>query len=518
MEQKNKARICIPVCVQHVYEIASAVARASEHSDFVELRLDYLDKAELGTVQEELANILRDSLRPVIVTLRPAEQGGRRALSLKTRMGMDLSFSDALRDNASLLDIELDVAQILTKASEYLAPMPWDRIICSHHDIIGLPADLEAIYHRMVSTKARILKIAVQADEITDCLPMFQLLETARSDGREMIAIAMGNAGLLTRILGPSRGAFLTFGSLDETHSTAPGQITAVSLRDVYRIHQIDRETEIMGLVGEQVAHSMSPEMHNAAFAAAGLNAVYIPLEVRKLDDFVQRMVHPRTRELEWNLRGLSITAPHKIDIMKHLDWIDPGALEIGAVNTVVIAGDGLCGYNTDAEAALAPLQELIDLNETRVAVIGAGGVARALLWSLRKVGAHVTVFARDVEQGRVTANQFGTDCQALDGARFDEFAVVVNCTPLGTRGLSEDQSPATARQLKGAKIAYDLAYNPAETRFLKEAESAGCECIGGLEMLVAQAVEQFKLWTGRDAPVDTMKAAAINALKKKEP
>lgn len=516
MEQKKKARICIPVCVQYVHEIASAVARASEHSDFVELRLDCLDKTELDKVQDELATVLKDSLRPVIVTLRPAEQGGRRALSLKTRMGMDLSFSNLLRDNANLLDIELDVAQVLTKASEYLAPMPWERIICSHHDIIGLPVDLEVIYHRMLSTKARILKIGVQADDITDCLPIFQLLETARSDGRDMIAIAMGNAGILTRILGPSRGAFLTFGSLDETHATAPGQITAVSLRDVYRIHQIDRETEIMGLVGEQVAHSLSPAMHNAAFGVAGLNAVYIPLEVRKLDDFVRRMVHPRTRELEWNLRGLSITAPHKIDIMKHLDWIEPGALEIGAVNTVVIAGDGLCGYNTDAEAAIAPLQGRIDLNEALVAVIGAGGVARALSWSLRKAGAHVTVFARDVERGRGTANQFGSDCRTLDGACFDDFAVVVNCTPLGTRGLSEDLSAATARQLKGARIAYDLVYNPAETRFLKEAKSAGCECIGGLEMLVAQGVEQFKLWTGQDASVDVMREAAFEALPTK--
>jgi 3-dehydroquinate dehydratase/shikimate dehydrogenase len=348
---------------------------------------------------------------------------------------------------------------------------------------------------------------------MTDCIPVLRLLERARREGLEMIAIAMGAAGILTRVLAPSRGAFLTYASLDEGLATAPGQISATELRDLYRIHEINHQTDIMGLVGQPVTHSVSPQIHNTAFAASGINAVYLPFDVSKLDDFMRRMVHPRTRELELRLRGLSVTAPHKREIMRCLDWIEPCAHEIGAVNTVVIRDAGLYGYNTDAKAALAPLLEMIDLNGAGVALIGAGGAARALLWSLREAGARVTVFARDIERARDTARQFGASCATLEGAGFGEFEVVVNATPLGTRGVSEDQTPASAWQLRGARIAYDLIYTPRETRFMREALTAGCHTIGGLQMLVAQAAGQFQLWTGTDAPTEAMQAAGEKAV-----
>ena len=213
------------------------------------------------------------------------------------------------------------------------------RLICSHHDFAGVPADLENIYRRMAATNAPILKIAVQADDAIDCLPVFNLIERARREGRELIAIAMGQAGVMTRILGPSRGSFLTYGSLDEDSATAPGQVTARELREVYRIDSIDRETEIMGVIGRPVAHSISPHIHNAAFAQANINAVFIPFEVHDVDSFMRRMVRTSSREIEWNLRGLAVTAPHKSSVMKHLDWIEPAAKEIGAVNTIVVPG-----------------------------------------------------------------------------------------------------------------------------------------------------------------------------------
>ncbi|HEY1403067.1 MAG TPA: NAD(P)-dependent oxidoreductase, partial [Pyrinomonadaceae bacterium] len=158
----------------------------------------------------------------------------------------------------------------------------------------------------------------------------------------------------------------------------------------------------------------------------------------------------------------------------------------------------------------LAPLVELLKLREARVAVVGAGGAARAVLWSLRESSARTTVFARDPERARATAEKFDASCHALDGARFDGFDLVINTTPLGTRGEHETESPALAFQLRGARAAYDLVYNPRETRFMREARAAGCELIlGGLPMLVAQAAAQFKLWTGQAAPLDVMSAAA---------
>jgi len=194
---------------------------------------------------------------------------------------------------------------------------------------------------------------------------------------------------------------------------------------------------------------------------------------------------------------------------LAQLDWVEPKASEIGAVNTVVVEGDELRGYNTDAEAALTPLSGLVEPDGARVAVIGAGGAARALLWALHGRGAHSTVFARDTQRARATAEDFGARVAALDGASFDGFDLVVNTTPLGTRGAREDETPATAAALRGARVAYDLVYNPALTRFLREARAAGCETVGGLPMLVAQAAEQFKLWTGADAPLEVMREAA---------
>ena len=155
----------------------------------------------------------------------------------------------------------------------------------------------------------------------------------------------------------------------------------------------------------------------------------------------------------------------------------------------------------------------MIELRGARVAVIGAGGAARALLWELRERGARATVFARDVERARATARRVRRAAAPLEGARFEGFDVVVNTTPLGTRGESEDETPATAAQLRGARLAYDLVYNPRETRFLREAREAGCETVGGLPMLVAQAAEQFRLWTGEDAPLDVMREAAEKQL-----
>jgi 3-dehydroquinate dehydratase/shikimate dehydrogenase len=367
----------------------------------------------------------------------------------------------------------------------------------------------------MAATPARILKLAVNAKYITDCIPVFHLLERARLQGRELIAIAMGPYGITTRILGPSRGSYLTYATLDDAQATAPGQLSVRDLRELYRIDRINPQTKIMGLIGSPVSHSVSPQIHNAALSARGINAVYLPLEVRDAKDFLRRMVHPRSRELDWRLRGLSVTAPHKSAVIELLDEVDQSAREIGAVNTIVVEEDKLVGYNTDAAAFLEPLRERnVSLGGARCALIGAGGAARSCLWAMRREGADVTLFARDVAKARPLAENFGASCAPLEGASFSGFDVVVNATPLGTRGPGEDETPALACQLEGVRLAYDLVYNPARTRFMREATEAGCESIGGLSMLVAQAAAQFSLWNGEDAPLDSMREAAERALR----
>jgi len=513
MNETNQPRICVPVCEQYVRDLPQAIARAAEAADIIELRLDCLENAELTEVAREFDSLLATRPRSIILTLRPAEQGGRRIIDYAERY--TFWCLPQYSSDVDFIDLELDLsAGILNSAAQFGSEINWSRVICSHHDFVGVPQDLEKIYERMAATPARILKIAVQADEITDCLPVFHLLQRARREGREMIAIAMGEAGVATRILAPSRGAFLTYGAQDEAHQTAPGQISAKDLRDLYRVHQLNERTEITGLIGAPVAHSVSPHMHNAAFAARNVDAVYVPFEVRNLEAFIRRMVHPRTRELEWNLRGLSVTAPHKSEVIKHLDWIEPAAHEIGAVNTIVFEDDALHGYNTDAGAFLAPLKNMIgDLRDARCAIIGAGGASRGVLWSLGHAGANATLFARNETRAQKLAGQFAADARELDGANFKNFDVVINATPLGTRGASENETPATASQLEGVRIAYDLVYNPHETCFLREARHVGCKVIGGLAMLVSQAAAQFELWAKETAPHDVMREAAEKQL-----
>jgi 3-dehydroquinate dehydratase/shikimate dehydrogenase len=518
MREEKHVRVCVPVCVRRAGELRASVARAAEVAGIVELRLDCLDEDQLDPALSQLRQLLAETPRPFIITFRPAGQGGRRALEARERIAFWKEVAELLREaeapGGAFFDIELDLfespdSEALREVFGELLTVNRLKLICSHHDFQRTPADLGALFERMARAPAHVLKIAVQAEDITDCVAVLRLLELARREGREMIAVAMGEAGLLTRVLAPSRGALLTYGSLDETQATAPGQVDARELRELYRVHTLTGHTLVTGLVGSPVAHSLSPHMHNAAFAARGLDAVYIPFDVADVSSFARRMAHPRTRELRWNLRGLSVTAPHKQAITAHLDRVERKASEIGAVNTVVVEGEELRGYNTDAEAALKPLGGLIELGGARVAVVGAGGAARALLWGLQRRGARTTVFARDLERARQTANDFGALTAALESASFDGFDLVVNATPLGTRGVREDETPATAAQLRGARVAYDLVYNPPVTRFMREARAAGCETVGGLPMLVAQAAEQFKLWTGADAPVEVMREAA---------
>lgn len=492
---KPETRVCVSVCEETLNALQNASERAAEWANLIELRLDCLDAGAESQIPDNFS-------KPVILTFRPSEEGGRRELSRDQR----LAFWKTLTSRENVWwDLESDLVHDLSP--------DWSRAIVSHHDFNNVPDDLVQIYERMVQTPARVVKLAAQANDVVDCLPLFQLIDRARNEGREIIAIAMGNAGVATRILGPSRGAFLTYAALNEDSTTAPGQVTARSLRSLYHIDSIDSETMIAGLVGLPVMHSLSPHIHNAAFGAEGINGVYLPFEVKDVTTFFKRMVHPRTREFDWKLRGLSVTAPHKQAVMNSVDWIEPNAKDIGAVNTVIVEDEHLFGYNTDAEGLVEPLlKSLGPLGGKKVAIIGAGGAARAAIWALRREGAEVTIFARNVGKARPLAKLFDVGCRSLPDAVFSGYEVVINATPLGS-GEFIDQSPVTEEQFAGVHCAYDLIYNPRETKFLREARKAGCKTFYGLEMLVAQARLQFELWTGRRVSSSVMYDAGANVL-----
>jgi 3-dehydroquinate dehydratase/shikimate dehydrogenase len=503
------AKVCVPICVGNIGEIRDAMNAAADIADIVELRADCLTAFD----SESLLQAAGTAPKPLILTLRSPDEGGLAPIDFAARRRFWRSATNLPAE--SLIDLELDMVEDFSRGeSAGQLPIDWSRVICSHHDFTRVPDNLQQIFERLAATPAGLIKIAVQATDSVDCLALFDLLERARNENRKLIAVAMGQAGVITRILGPSRGSFFTYGSLDNESGTAPGQLQAEELREVYRIDQIDRDTQVFGIIGDRVSHSLSPHIHNAAFAANELNAVYIPFEVHDAVGFLRRMVHPKTRELDWNLNGLSVTAPHKSIVMKELDWIDPACSEIGACNTVVVRGDQLFGYNTDAAGFIAPLRDALGtIRDARCAVVGAGGAARACVWALKQEGAEVTVFARDKSTADFLAKTFDIQGQEFPVSSFKGFDVVINATPLGTRGEGEHESIATAEQMRGVRLAYDLVYNPSATTFLREARSAGCIVLDGMEMLLAQAVEQFSLWTGQRPDVNVMRARALRSL-----
>ena len=282
---------------------------------------------------------------------------------------------------------------------------------------------------------------------------------------------------------------------------------------------RISGMTTVCGIVGDPVEHSLSPLMHNAAFEALGLDCVYVPFRVaRDAVDAAARAVR------HMGIRGLNVTVPHKVDIMNHLDWIDPFALSVGAVNTIVNDGGRLSGYNTDATGFVRGLDAFgIDVRHERVMVLGAGGAARAVVCSLLDRGARVTVLNRNAGRAAQLAEDVGIAAGrgiahgALTDSTLDKglaaCSLLVNATSVGMYPWA-DESPCPRRYLRSDLVVCDIVYNPPKTQLLRDAASCGAAVITGVEMLVQQGALAFELWTGVPAPVDVMRAVVRTELE----
>jgi shikimate dehydrogenase len=263
-------------------------------------------------------------------------------------------------------------------------------------------------------------------------------------------------------------------------------------------------DTALYGLVGSPIDHSVSPDMHNAAFKATSTDAVYLPLPAADADDFM-------TFARAFALKGASITIPFKVSLFEHVDEVVAVARRVGAINTIAVDRGRWMGGNTDVAGFLQPLADAgVPVTRVRAAVLGGGGAARAVAIGLGSAGADVTIHARDARRAREAADAVGVRSASWPPAS-NGWDLLVNCTPVGMYP-NVDQSPLPAAALSG-RCVYDLVYNPPVTRLLREAAAAGCITIGGLDMLVAQAQEQFSWWTGTKAPAGVMRLAAERKL-----
>jgi 3-dehydroquinate dehydratase/shikimate dehydrogenase len=449
---------------------------AEVDADLVELRLD-----SMSSPDPEAA--LADRRKPAIVTCRPLREGGMFDGSEEERLRI-LARAQAL--GAEFVDIEWDV-----RAEPFLAARGGRGVIVSRHDFQGVPDDLPALLHRLRTAGGEVAKLAVTVERASD---LRTLLEHARPDEGSVL-IGMGRAGLATRVLAGRFGSRWTYAG----SGVAPGQISAARLLQEFRFRRIRPDAAVYALLGRPVVNSLSPAMHNAGFAALGLNAVYVPVESRDVDGF---------REFAGliGMRGASVTIPFKRDVMALVDEVAPTAAAAGAVNTIAIRDGRWIGTNTDADGFLEPLRKrLPNLSGVRAVVLGAGGAARGVGLALRREGARVAISARRPDAATTVAHAIGAEVAAWPPSS-GSWDLLVNATPVGS--AAAPGVPPFAGPFDG-RLVYDLVYDPDPTDLMRAAEQSGCPAIGGLEMLVAQAERQFEIWTGQRPPVGLFMEAA---------
>lgn len=455
---------------------------AASLADIVEVRLDGVDRPDAVAAIE-------GRQRPVIVTCRAAWEGGAFDGSEEERGAILRAACDA---GAEFVDVEAAAPF----AGELVRRRGGRGIVLSLHAFGEVPADLAERAAAMRRTGAEVVKIALEARRLSDMRPLLAIAERPGSPGPDEgyghVLVAMGNPGVPSRVLAARLRNQWTYAG----DGIVPGQLAAGRLLSEFRFRRIRPDAAIYGVVGNPVMHSLSPVMHNAAFAALGLNAVYVPLEAADIDDFV-------TFATAFGLRGASVTAPFKVAMLSIADEVDPVASRVGAVNTLVNREGRWYGANTDVEGFLAPLAGRITLKGTRATILGAGGAARAVAVALSSQGSQVTVSARRAEAAASIARLAGGSVGEFP-PRPGSWDVLVNTTPAGT---------ATIESLRmDGEIVFDLVYVPAETPLMRAAREAGCLAIGGIEMLVAQAERQFEIWTGQRPPGGMFRAAVAHA------
>ena len=269
----------------------------------------------------------------------------------------------------------------------------------------------------------------------------------------------------------------------------------------------IDGKTEIYGIIGNPVAHSLSPAMHNAAFAALGLNKAYVAFPVTDVAAALSGLK-------ALGIRGASVTVPHKETVLPYLDTIDPVAEKIGAVNTLVFRDNAIHGLNTDWIGANRALGEAMRLKGSHVLLLGAGGSARAIGFGLIEAGATVTVANRTAGKAKALAAALGSPWVTIEDAATLKADALINATSVGMGRLAREM-PLPASALANVTVVMDIVYAPLETKLLTAARAAHCTVVDGLAMLLYQGVAQFEIWTGMTAPVALMRQTLLTHLPK---
>jgi len=469
--------ICIPIISKK--GALKDIKLASSSADLIELRLDLIKSPNLK-------QLITKSKKPVIITNRKKSEGGK---SKDNKKRID-SLKKTIKLNADFVDIELSSGKktINELKNSINKNKKRTRLIISYHNFKKTPKNLNSIYKKIKKLGPDIIKIVTFANSIDDNTAIFNLIKRARKEKKKIIALCMGEYGEVSRILSPLLGSYLTFASLKKGKESAPGQLTAETLKKIYRINKL-HSPKILGLAGNPVSHSKGYLIHNKSFDKLKLNSIYVNFLVEDLKKFIKNYRNIIT--------GLSVTIPHKKEIIKYLDKVDPTAKKIGAVNTVIKKNNKLIGYNTDCSGAIKAIKSKTNIKNKNIVIIGAGGVARAIAFGIIKEKGNLTILNRTEKK----AKRLGKELKCISGGldrlkNLKEIDMIINAT---STGMNENKSPVKKQLLKKIMkknaVVFDSVYTPPKTRLLRDAKSLRLKTVSGLDMFINQAKEQFKLF-----------------------
>jgi len=482
-------RICVTLTEETTASLIDRMVDLAGVADLFEVRGDLVLDLDLLTV-------LRAKTRPLLFSCRPVSEGGRFADDDPNRR---LLLLEAVKRGYDYVDVEYRSGFL-----DVMVEKSGRGLVVSHHDFEGTPEDLDGLYEGMRALGPDVVKIAVTPRSFADVGRLLDLAaRAARRGGAPLLPIALGPLGMPARILAGRYGAPFTYASGRAGAEAAPGQLPAKLMADLYRVREINPATQVYGILGTRVSRSLSPEIHNRAFKARGMDAVFVPLQAEALEPFIAALP-----SLE--LAGFSVTQPYKVAIVPYLQVVDEAATAAGSVNTVLVKDGLLHGSTTDGLGVVSALvKNKVPLKDRRVLILGAGGAARSAALALHQEGAQVAILARDPTRAAAVAAALGCGSDALASLPRRSWDVLINATPVGSRS-APGQSLVPAALHRPGTVVFDMVYDPLDTPLLREAQAAGCVAIDGLQMLLAQAAAQFETWTGAEAPADVMRSVAL--------
>jgi 3-dehydroquinate dehydratase / shikimate dehydrogenase len=493
-------RICIALGVPDLDSLlAHARREAAAGETFLEFRLDYLGNPCKGAeVIHRFLSEFGDCI--LIATCRRHQNHGKFNGSIEEQLSvLDL----AVRHGAHAVDIEIETAEV---APERLSQFRGRaQVILSYHNFEATPP-MDTIINRMLRVPADAYKVVTTARKPSDNV---RVLAAAKALPRHrMVVLAMGELGFPTRVLSPVFGGIYSYAAPLFSEGTAAGQVSAKYLRHLYRVEKLTKAAKIYGVIADPVRHSISPVVHNRAFQARRMDAVYLPFLVSPahLRDFFSMAD-------KLPLTGFSVTIPHKQKIIRYLDAVEPLARRIGAVNTVWRKAGKWRGTNTDAAGVTEPLKRLLRLPKSSVLIVGNGGAARSAACALSDAGAKICLVGRNADRVRALAKVCGAEALLRDQLNGREFDAIVHATPLG---MFPHVNECFFNGSIPGSVVFDMVYNPLETELIRRARQQGKTVIPGVDMFIEQAVRQFEIWTGEAAPKSVMAKAAAEALEQK--